>query len=399
MAKNLTVNFNRRGRWSALNSWFTFFNAGVQGTAQLLYSITTSKEVAGIVVGQFLIGYMMEMYNAANSGDEDDDGVLDHDETANHILERNFVIHRGVTGADKDITIPLPYGYNVFFYMGAQLAKVQRGVKTQDESVPEVLRAAGRAFSPVMDDTLTRTLSPTLTDLLLELATNENWQQRQIRPEERVESLPQSYSMHKNPPPWPWPEVADAMNRASGGSEFDAGWIDVSPEYLDHIWGQVTGGAGRTASQLSRLGEMVWSGDWENVETYQIPLWNKVVYDPGDYVNQSRFFEQMSEVETAAAIVRAAERKYKGKWKEAIVEQESAEFLEKIEALNSLRHKVRAANKTRKVYQGRIDDVFADTSLSRAQQRDLIKKPSEERDRIYREFSKRFVKVMGPQSE
>jgi hypothetical protein len=44
LAKNLTVNFNRRGSWGvAMNSMYLFYNASVQGTARIFMAMGNKR--------------------------------------------------------------------------------------------------------------------------------------------------------------------------------------------------------------------------------------------------------------------------------------------------------------------------------------------------------------------
>ncbi|TJT66553.1 LPD38 domain-containing protein, partial [Escherichia coli] len=135
LAKNMTVNFNRRGEQGALmNSLYMFANASIQGTANLVRTLghlngegpllerlrwknlNVPQKIALAAVGA---GYLLGSLNRSVAG-EDDDGVNWYDKVPSHVKERNLVIMKSVFGgkAGEYWSIPLPYGYNVFFLLG-----------------------------------------------------------------------------------------------------------------------------------------------------------------------------------------------------------------------------------------------------------------------------------------
>ncbi|EJI3337883.1 hypothetical protein NEU51_004771, partial [Escherichia coli] len=135
LAKNMTVNFNRRGEQGALmNSLYMFANASIQGTANLVRTLghlngdgplperlrwknlNVPQKIALAAVGA---GYLLGSLNRSVAG-EDDDGVNWYDKVPDHVKERNLVIMKSMFGgkAGEYWSIPLPYGYNVFFLLG-----------------------------------------------------------------------------------------------------------------------------------------------------------------------------------------------------------------------------------------------------------------------------------------
>ena len=71
LAKNLTVNFNRKGMdGQTLNSLYLFFNASVQGTANMLRGLKTSKENNKQVAGLAMFAMAHAIVNEMSGGDE-----------------------------------------------------------------------------------------------------------------------------------------------------------------------------------------------------------------------------------------------------------------------------------------------------------------------------------------
>ncbi|EJO3509410.1 hypothetical protein NRH30_004767, partial [Escherichia coli] len=170
LAKNMTVNFNRRGEQGALmNSLYMFANASIQGTANLVRTLghlngegpllerlrwknlNVPQKIALAAVGA---GYLLGSLNRSVAG-EDDDGVNWYDKVPSHVKERNLVIMKSVFGgkAGEYWSIPLPYGYNVFFLLGHTAEGVAAGDLTASRAAGNVVGGVLGAFSPVGSET------------------------------------------------------------------------------------------------------------------------------------------------------------------------------------------------------------------------------------------------------
>ncbi|EGV0955950.1 hypothetical protein JF015_004780, partial [Escherichia coli] len=182
LAKNMTVNFNRRGEQGALmNSLYMFANASIQGTANLVRTLghlngegpllerlrwknlNVPQKIALAAVGA---GYLLGSLNRSVAG-EDDDGVNWYDKVPSHVKERNLVIMKSVFGGKggEYWSIPLPYGYNVFFLLGHTAEGVAAGDLTASRAAGNVVGGVLGAFSPVGSET-----SETLSGALLKNA-------------------------------------------------------------------------------------------------------------------------------------------------------------------------------------------------------------------------------------
>ncbi|HAW8117256.1 TPA: hypothetical protein JLQ32_005011, partial [Escherichia coli] len=165
LAKNMTVNFNRRGEQGALmNSLYMFANASIQGTANLVRTLghlngdgpllerlrwknlNVPQKIALAAVGA---GYLLGSLNRSVAG-EDDDGVNWYDKVPDHVKERNLVIMKSMFGgkAGEYWSIPLPYGYNVFFLLGHTAEGVAAGDLTASRAAGNVVGGVLGAFSP-----------------------------------------------------------------------------------------------------------------------------------------------------------------------------------------------------------------------------------------------------------
>jgi transcriptional regulator with XRE-family HTH domain len=306
-AKNLTVNFNKSGEWGTLaNSLYLFFNASVQGTSRLIRTLkpqfktnddgTRSLQVTNaqkIVVGIAVLGAIMSMINEALS-DDDEDGKSFYSKIPDFEKERNIIIMK--PNGKGYFKIPLPYGVNVFYVLGGSMADASQGVQGKGEAITNVLQASIGSFSPInfpnSDDParwITKLLTPTIGQIPVGLALNEDYFGRTIYND--------NFPFDKSPKPaselgregGDW---AKWLNKATGGSEFRSGFIDINPDKTDFILETLSGGAGRFVLRSTKsIGSLI-SGNWDELEPREIPFARVFYGQPSKYINQYDYYEK-----------------------------------------------------------------------------------------------------------
>lgn len=118
-AKNVTVNFNRRGTATRpLGMFYVFFNASVQGAAQIARVAFKNRKrfakvVASLAAAGFLDSLLLDFF-LAGSGDDGRDLVVSEYEKRNHLI----IPYMGKNGFLK---IPLPQGFRAFYGIGSLL--------------------------------------------------------------------------------------------------------------------------------------------------------------------------------------------------------------------------------------------------------------------------------------
>ena len=302
LAKELTVNFNRRGETtSSVNALYPFFNAAIQGSMRIGKALT-SKRVAILVLMSVAAGTVLDLTNAALS-DLDDDDELFYDKIPEYRNERNLHLVLWGTG-DNPAAIPMPYGYNLFPYAGQQIGKVMRGIKTPEEAFGDVMVAAFGAFSPVNGGSPTTTVAPFIADPFIELAENRNFAGNTIYPTFPPTGAPDSQVFYPSATMLS-KYVAETLNELTGGDFRQSGYLDFSPETLDHLSQFVGGSAsafwGRSADVLGK----VLSGKTEEIEQRDVPFVRILTTPIGEYVNRDRYRQFSLQVKDAAADAKA----------------------------------------------------------------------------------------------
>ena len=257
LAKNMTVNFNRRGEiGSVLNSLYMFANASIQGSANFVRTMGTLKgngrvkwenlnNAQRIAVGISTGAYFIAMANRLGAG-EDDDEQNWYDKVPDYVRERNIVIMKSLFGGPQDGSywkIPLPYGFNIFYVLGDSAESVASGGRSVQQSATNLVMTALGSFSPIgfqsddkIHEALLKNAAPTLIKPLVEVGLNENFMGSSIYNENLPFGTPvPDSSLGRRSTPEAYRALAQWMNEVTGGSEFRSGAIDVNPDVMQHF--------------------------------------------------------------------------------------------------------------------------------------------------------------------
>ncbi|HBL0894667.1 TPA: hypothetical protein LOO19_004624, partial [Escherichia coli] len=389
LAKNMTVNFNRRGEQGALmNSLYMFANASIQGTANLVRTLghlngdgplperlrwknlNVPQKIALAAVGA---GYLLGSLNRSVAG-EDDDGVNWYDKVPSHVKERNLVIMKSVFGgkAGEYWSIPLPYGYNVFFLLGHTAEGVAAGDLTASRAAGNVVGGILGAFSPVGSETsetlsgaLLKNAAPTILRPFANLAMNENFMGAQIYQENMPFGTPKPDSqLGRRSTPEAYKAFASWLNAFSGGSQYRPGAVDITPESLKFWIDYISGGTGRFISKTTDAAVKSLNGI--DIPEQQVPFLGKISGEVMPYADQQKMYDRMTEV----AQYHAELKSLTGAERTAFIDENNGKLL-----MNGLMQDTR---KRLKDLRKQRDAIYADSSLSLAQQAAMVK--SVERD-------------------
>jgi GNAT superfamily N-acetyltransferase len=261
IAKNLTVNFDKKGQISAnVNALYAFFNASVQGTARLATTLTGPKGKA-IIGGGILAGSMQSLLLAAAGFRED--------EPPEFVKQRNFIIP---TPDGNYLTIPYPLGFNLLPNIGRITTEFMiSGGKNPAKRAGDLLGATADAFSPIGSSGLSmQTIAPTVLDPLAALEANKDAFGRPIYKEDRATNPTPGYLRSRENASEMNKAIAYFFNVASGGTKYSKGFFSPTADELDYVVGQVTGGLGR---EIMKTGQTIKAaGTGEDLPAYRVPL-------------------------------------------------------------------------------------------------------------------------------
>jgi hypothetical protein len=261
LAKNLTVNFDKKGQLSArINAYFAFFNASVQGTARLAKTLKGPKGRA-IITGGIAVGAAQAVILALAGYDDDNPPEF--------IRERNFIVP--LPNGDF-LTIPYPLGFNVLPNFGRLTTEfILSGGKDPGKKVTALLGSVVDAFSPVGGSELSlQTITPTVLDPVVAIATNEDAFGRPIYKKDQATNPTPGYLRSRENASEINKNIAYFLNLASGGTKYSKGYVSPTGDELDYLVGQITGGVGR---ELLKAEQTVKAGvTGEELPAYRIPL-------------------------------------------------------------------------------------------------------------------------------
>lgn len=282
LAKNLTVNFNKKGQVATqMGALYAFFNASVQGTTRL---VETLRGPAGkkIIYGGLLLGSAQALAMAMAGFDEE--------EPPEFTRERNIIIP---TGDGKYLTVPMPLGFNVIPNFSRIVTEwALSGFERTPQRVAQIATSVFEMFNPIGNAGLSiQTLAPTVVDPIAALAENRDWTGTPIAREDfnSLDPTP-GYTRAKDTASEFSKALAEFLNLASGGTEFAPGVISPTPDQLDYLIGQMTGGIGREYLKAEQTVMSKVTG--EELPTYKIPLLGRFYGDTtGSSAVSSRFYE------------------------------------------------------------------------------------------------------------
>lgn len=295
-AKDLTVNFNRKGfDGSKWNAWFLFYNAALQGakrTGDILRKPKTYAYLGALAAAQTVA-------TLAALGMEDDDGEPLWNKVPDHVKRRNIVIP---LKGGHILTIPMPYGFNLLTYMtGRTVAAVAQGGDRPENKVgalvADTLSAATESFFPVPLGDGAMGLLPTALRIPTNVQTNRDDFGRQIRMENPYGKfdVPRA-SMGRPDTLELFKLTSEGLNRLGGGSEYappPMAWLDVAPEDLEYLLKEATGGAGKFVIDVATLGEKL-AGDGP-VTAKDVPISTRFVSKVDEQAAQQSLYYDRSD--------------------------------------------------------------------------------------------------------
>lgn len=402
LAKNMTVNFNRRGEiGTTLNALYMFANASIQGTmnfARTMIGLKGTKEdklwnrlntAQKISIGIMAGSYAFAMANRAGAG-EDDDGENWYDKVPDYVKERNLVIMKSLLGGEQDGTywkIPLPYGYNIFHVLGSSAEAVTNGTTKVTKAATDLALAALGSFSPIgfqdsgsADGLLLKNITPTLGKPVVDVAMNENFMGSSIYNENFPFGTPKpDSSLARRSTPEGYKAIAEFLNEVSGGSQWRSGSIDVNPDVMRYFINYYLGGAGKfwtskVPDNVTRLSTGVETEPHKQL--FLSRLHGKVL----PYADQDKFYTRRDEINQV-------EDEYK-----ALKGTERMRFYQDKKDVLRLRPLSKATEKRLRILRKRRDSIYAQ-DLPAAEQDERLKGIEEKMKAAVDHFNLRYKQI------
>ena len=401
LAKDLTVNFNRKGEYSsAIDSMYLFFNAAVQGNVNIAKAIlrpakdgralTKARTVAASMVA---FGFARTLMNM-DFGGEDDDGELKYADFNEYALKTSMVLINPFSEDTQAYAMPMPYGYGIFDNIGRYGAELAMGVKTPQEIAVDLTSSVDHHFNPLslhaakddagfMEAAVQKGigLMPDIFEFFAEDLGNINFFGSDI-------SIPQNSLLIEKPPSEPTKrgtsEVFTATSRwlnslFGDGSEQVTGTISVSPERIQHLYEFLLGGVGRffddSADTVAKL-----ISEEPDLRSTDLPILRTFMPLPSEYSDRMDFYSN-----------RDTFRQHEAEFKQARTREERRELMEtrgysvpEFSVFNKqISKKIQELRKNRNAAErnDRMDSVA---------RYELLERLAEQEERLYDEYNKRW---------
>lgn len=406
LAKNMTVNFNRRGEQGILlNSLYMFANASIQGTANMMRSLAhlngsgpllerlrwgnlnMAQKLALTATGA---GYLLASLNRAGAG-QDGDGENWYDKVPDYVKEHNIVIMKSLFGgkAGEYWSIPLPYGYNMFYLLGSTAEGVTRGNMTASKAAGNIVGGMLGAFNPLGSEdskTLTGTLfknaAPTILRPVADLWANENFMGTQIYQENFPGGTPKPEStLGRRSTPEAYKAFAGWLNRTTGGSQYRSGALDINPDKMKYWIDYVSGGMGRFAGKTIDAAAKSYNGI--DIPPQQIPFLGKISGKVMPYADQQAMYDHIDEL-----------RQYDAELKTLRGADRTA-FLNKYRGQISMNGIIHQSQIQLKNLRKQRDEIYSDPTLTARQQADRVLMVEQNMKKVVDRFNREYREKVG----
>lgn len=300
IAKNITVNFNRRGkRVAVLGHHYAFMNAAIQGNKRLLETLAgpTGRKV---MIGGVLLGMMSGMAGALimGGGGADDEWKKIPEFTK----ERSLIIP---LGREDYVAVPMPLGFHVFPNIGRKMvdfAMHNDPTKNRGGHLVDLALIALNAYNPLGgSENISQMLTPTWLDPVVALWTNTDWTGKSIYREDRSQQDPKpGFTRAKDSTAAPYRWIAELANSATGGNEWRPGAFSPTPEAIEYLFEQFTGGVGR---ELNKIGAMTTAAvTGEELAPHQLVLVGRIYGNTrGANGESSAYYENIRRINSSSS--------------------------------------------------------------------------------------------------
>jgi hypothetical protein len=401
LAKNLTVNFNRKGEaGNLLNSLYIFFNASVQGTVNFARGLNvfdpessrTKQAMVGSMIG---FGALIAYMNSILSDDDEESERSYYSQIPAFEKERNIIVMKNIfdpdAAPDQYYKIPLPYGYNVFHVLGTSIIDSMTGAQSKEEAAASLVTSSLGSFSPIGFGTsdnyfnsIVRGITPSVGQPFVEILANENYFGSPVYSESQYgQDIPASQMAFRTTPEV-FKRSAQMLNAISGGDESEAGILDFSPDTMNHLFKFALGGTGAFAVRsMSALERGLMDLD---VTPNDVPFYRRIVGEVNDFDQQTDFYDRR---DTIAA-------KYRQSQIETGVNRRSyarqnKDYLRLRPVMNTAERRIRALNKRLDMLQQKAANSMID-AVTFAQEQEKIQ---DEKAAIYKQFNRRYDSLIG----
>jgi hypothetical protein len=295
LALDSSLNLTRRGELArSLDIVLPFFGAGVEGGRKTARIMAVPKAFTKVFGSMIVLGVLESLWNAGQSGDDDEDGqenYLDQDRAG--LRMNRLIIYHG-SGADDYFKVPIDPMLGYFKFVGNRIGDVMIGTASPSEAATGLVPGFISLMSPLrVPGTDVQSLAVAATPLMgkpfVENIMNQNFFGSPIYKERTFDNAPRSELGRETTGDF-WKGLAKVINAAGGGSEAVSSpyGADFQPEVYRHIIESYFGGPYQLAKQMAGLKEAEGIADVPGIKSF--------VGSGSEYAPQSKYFENTTNV-------------------------------------------------------------------------------------------------------
>ena len=229
-------------------------------------------------------------------------------------------------------------------------------------------------------------MTPDVADVVVDLASNTDWKGDKIMPEANpFEAFPKPDSQRYWSTVNPWiKDLTTSLNSITGGNTIESGFVDVSPETVETILSQFTGGAGNT---IIRLTDLVRPDTWQDgvPKGNDWPVVRRFVTAPNNFYGLEKYkkVRELSERAVAVHKMYVQERR----------RDLASEFKSKNEALFKINPRVKATNSKIRSINKSMRQVSASRALSNEEKAIKLSKLKIEKNNAMKTTYSKFIEL------
>jgi hypothetical protein len=241
----------------------------------------------------------------------------------------------------------LPLGFQLLPNIGRMA--VETAVykdKSAGKQFAKLINVMADAFNPLGGGStpLEQMPFPTVVRPAVALMENKDWTGKSIYIENRDRLNPQPGFKRSKDSATPWAKgIAWVVNAATGGTDYTPGSVSWTPDQIDYVIQQLTGGVGREVSKTAATVSAPFTG--EELPPYKMPLVGRLYGSTAGYSGQSeKFYENVTRANEA-------KNEIKGRLKDGIrvadYLRDNPQAMELAARGNAAEHRVAALRKMR----------------------------------------------------
>ena len=252
-SKDLTTNFERKGdigNW--LNAQWMFSTAAIGGMDKAWRTLKAPGGAANIVASSAIAHSILTVFNVLAAGVDPETGENCYDIIPDYIKRRNTIIM--IPGTCDYVTIPQAFVYNAISAVGVFGTEAMMGRREWGDAAMAITSTVVDATNPLGGGaTLIDVATPSWARPIAELYNNRDWKGARIYPDRYGDTMKPNSQLYFDTVNPTIRKFTTWLNSATGGSELSSGMADVSPEVIEHLIGNIFGGAGKTVNRTYKM--------------------------------------------------------------------------------------------------------------------------------------------------